>query len=134
MTTLRGFRLASASAVAVMALALETASLAQTTTLEEIVVTARKREESLLSVPVSVTAFSQSQLDRADINNPVDLSSFVPGLNFTAANSGTDGRGSNPNIAFRGVRQQLGTPSTQVGALFWDGSYMGGGPTLISFP
>ncbi|MBM3513124.1 MAG: hypothetical protein FJX59_05350 [Alphaproteobacteria bacterium] len=99
--------------------------------LEEIVVTARKREENLFDVPVSVTAMSQSQLDRADIDNPVDLSAFVPGLNFAAANAGTDGRGSNPNIAFRGIRQQLGTPSTQVGALFRDGAYMGGGAGIV---
>ncbi len=131
MITLRGFWLASASVAALVAPALDMAAVAQTTTLEEIVVTARKREENLMEIPVSVTAFSQSQLDRADIDNPVDLSSFVPGLNFAAANAGTDGRGSNPNIAFRGIRQQLGTPSTQVGALFWDGSYMGGGAGIV---
>ena len=131
MTSRRISLLAMAAIGTVAYFASETALLAQTATMEEIIVTARKREESLLDIPVSVSAFSQSQLDRADIDNPVDLSSFVPGLNFAAANSGTDGRGGNPNIAFRGIRQQLGTPSTQVGALFWDGSYMGGGAGIV---
>lgn len=125
-------RLITATSVIALSIGLEMpAVLAQSLALEEIVVTARKREENLFEVPVSVSAFSSAQLDRADIDNPVDLSAFVPGLDFQAANSGTDGRGSNPNISFRGIRQQLGTPSTQVGALFWDGSYMGGGAGIV---
>lgn len=124
----RSIWLATASVAVLAPLA---AQAQQSTALEEIVVTARKREESLLDIPVAVTAFDQRQLDTADIDNPVDLADFVPGLDFDAANAGTDGRGSNPNITFRGIRQQLGTPSTQVGAIFWDGSYMGGAAAII---
>ncbi|MDX2221738.1 MAG: TonB-dependent receptor [Rhodospirillaceae bacterium] len=121
-----------ATTVSALALfALDGPTMAQSAPVDEIVVTARKREESLLEVPVSVSALSQGQLDNADIDNPIDLSDFVPGLDFDAANAGTDGRGSNPNITFRGIRQQLGTPSTQVGAIFWDGSYMGGGGAIV---
>lgn len=98
---------------------------AQNTALEEIVVTARKRDESIFEIPVSVSAMSQAQLDRAGISNPEELSNFVPGLDFQASTS-TGGR-QNPSIRFRGMVQQTITPSTQVGALFWDGSYVGGG-------
>lgn len=130
--SVRRHGLATVSSVIALSAAIEFPSaLAQSLALEEIVVTARKREENLFEVPVSVSAFSKAQLDRADIDNPVDLSAFVPGMDFQAANSGTDGRGSNPNITFRGIRQQLGTPSTQVGAIFWDGSYMGGGAGIV---
>lgn len=104
-------------------------SLAQDVALEEIVVTARKRDESILEIPVSVSALTQDMLDRAGIDNPQDLGDFVSGLDFraTAAASGRV----NPDIRFRGMIQQIITPATQVGALFWDGSYIGGGGGFI---
>ena len=98
---------------------------AQDMALEEIVVTARKRDESLLKIPVSVSAKSQAQLERAGIDNPEELSFFVPGLDFQGSTA--SGGRQNPSISFRGMIQQTITPSTQTGALFWDGSYVGGG-------
>jgi iron complex outermembrane recepter protein len=83
--------------------------------LEEIVVTARKRDEKLFDIPVAVSAFSKDALEKAGINSPTQLSDFVSGLDFIAFDS--QGR-NNPNIRIR---------STQVGALFWDGAYVGGG-------
>lgn len=97
----------------------------------ELVVTARKRDERLLDVPVAVSALGQDLLERADITSPSELSNFVPGLDFQNASAGTDGGGSNPNITFRGVRQQLSSASNQVGAIFWDGSYMGAGAGIL---
>ncbi len=108
--------------------AMPTISWAQEMALEEIVVTARKRDESLLEIPLSVSALTQDMLDRAGIDNPQDLSDIVPGLDFRAVDFG--GR-NNPDIRFRGMIQQIITPSTQVGALFWDGSYIGGGGGFI---
>ena len=99
--------------------------------LEEIIVTARKRDEGIFEIPVSVSAMTGGQLKRAGINNPEELSDFVPGLDFQASGS-SDGRG-NPSIRFRGMVQQTITPSTQIGALFWDGSYVGGGGGFLPF-
>jgi outer membrane receptor protein involved in Fe transport len=65
--------------------------------LEEIIVTARKREESLLSVPQEIQAISQQDLEKANLNTVEDLSRFVPSLTYTSI---TPGRGS---IYFRGV-------------------------------
>lgn len=42
--------------------------------LEEIVVTARKREESLQDVPLSITAFSEKQIEEAGFVGLQDLS------------------------------------------------------------
>ncbi|MCB1623841.1 MAG: TonB-dependent receptor [Pseudomonadales bacterium] len=98
---------------------------AQDIELQEIVVTARKRDESLLKIPVSVSAKSQAQLQRAGIDSPEELSFFVPGLDFQGSTA--SGGRQNPSISFRGMIQQTITPSTQTGALFWDGSYVGGG-------
>jgi iron complex outermembrane receptor protein len=122
---MRNKSLMVASLMASVALPPAGGALAQSMALEEIVVTARKRDESIYEIPVSVSALSQDQLDRAGIDNPEELSDFVAGLDFQGSTA-TGGR-FNPSIRFRGMNQQIITPSTQVGALFWDGSYIGGG-------
>lgn len=48
--------------------------------IEEIIVTARKREESLQSVPISVTAMNTESLREKSIENPYDLTLHVPGM------------------------------------------------------
>lgn len=50
---------------------------------EEIVVTAEKREESLQSVPISITAMSGDTLIKTGITNVEDLQFFVPGVSVT---------------------------------------------------
>ncbi|WP_230293619.1 TonB-dependent receptor [Croceicoccus sp. Ery5] len=98
----------------------------------DIIVTARAREEKLIDIPVAVSAFSQESLQQADIANPVELSNYVPGLDFQQAAAGTDSPGSNPNITFRGIRQQLSSASNQVGAIFYDGSFLGAGAGILT--
>src|SRR3546814_9636908 len=51
--------------------------------LEEVIVTARKREEPLQDVPVSVSAFNADQLDARGIQDVRDLTTAVPGLTVT---------------------------------------------------
>ncbi|MGJ8669973.1 MAG: TonB-dependent receptor [Oceanococcus sp.] len=51
--------------------------------LEEIIVTAQKREESLQDVPISVQAFSGEKLDAMGITDQTDLQKITPGLNVT---------------------------------------------------
>ena len=46
----------------------------QEATLEEIVVTAQKRSESLQDVPISIQAFSSDEIERLNISNTIDLS------------------------------------------------------------
>jgi outer membrane receptor protein involved in Fe transport len=65
--------------------------------LEEITVTARKREESLLDIPQEIQAIGQREIERANLNSLDDFSRFVPSLSY---NSTAPGRGA---IYFRGV-------------------------------
>ena len=69
--------------------------------LEEIVVTARKREERLQDVPASVSAFSEGTLERIGAADSTGLQGIVPNLNIV------QGRGSSnaTNIYIRGVGQ-----------------------------
>lgn len=87
--------------------------------IEDIVVTARKREERLIDVPVSVAAFSGAHLEQNGIENVEDLYGSVPSLYFTSnvLSPGSDFQ----FLVIRGVgaNSQL-EPST---ATFIDGVY-----------
>ena len=49
-------------------------------TLEEIVVTAQKRSESLQEVPISIAVFSEDDIERLNISNTIDLVKNIPGM------------------------------------------------------
>jgi len=66
--------------------------------LEEVVVTAQKREESLQRVPVSVTAMTSTQLGALKLDTPSSITSEVPNLQV----NGIVGEGS-PLFSLRGV-------------------------------
>ena len=78
------------SAFAAMALVAPVAALAQAaagsaaaheaSALEEVVVTARRRDESLANVPIAITAISPEQLAERSIRTDSDLQLTVPGL------------------------------------------------------
>lgn len=56
---------------------------------EEVIVTARKREESLLKVPLSMTALSSQELEARRISGLADLATATPGLYFESFNAGS---------------------------------------------
>ncbi len=60
-----------------------------TTALDQVTVTARKREESLQDVPIAVTAFTAEALDRLDVEDIGDLGAFTPNLTIYAARGST---------------------------------------------
>lgn len=84
--------------------------------LDEIVVTATRREERLQDVPISVTAFSQEKLDSEGLKNIDDLSRLSPGLTFQRNGFSSSGNyndeGSDINI--RGIDSTAGTSTTGV--------------------
>lgn len=77
--------------------------LAETLALEEVVVTARKREESLQEVPVAVTAFNTEAMESLGIRNMRDVEGLVPGLHLGGGGNGVKGDG---NAYIRGVGQR----------------------------
>jgi outer membrane receptor protein involved in Fe transport len=88
---------AVAQAVSAILAGTYTPTLLAQSGLEEIIVTARKREESLLSVPQEIQAIGQQEIEKANLSTVEDLARFVPSLTY---NSITPGRGA---IYFRGV-------------------------------
>ena len=75
------------SAVFVAAYLHPTAKLHAQATIEEVVVTAQKREESLSDVPISITALTPETLDNDNIQSLADMSAMAPGL-VVARNEG----------------------------------------------
>jgi len=67
--------------------------------LEEIIVTAQKREQSLQDVGVAVTAFTGDQIRQLGFTNTTDVVSMTPGLNYTVPNA----ESSQINFFLRGV-------------------------------
>jgi iron complex outermembrane recepter protein len=74
--------------------------------LEEVIVTARKREESLQGVPMAVTAISEELLREKSIEGPYDLAFHVPGL---VVRPGSASRGL-PEYFLRGQGSAAGGP------------------------
>jgi outer membrane receptor protein involved in Fe transport len=65
--------------------------------IEEIVVTARKREESLLDIAESITAISGSDIETQNIKTLDDIGFLVPNLNLSMRADGF------PNVSIRGL-------------------------------
>ena len=71
-----------------------TAVQAQSTnTIEELVVTAEKREQSLQDVPVAISAFTSKQRDLVGISTVQDLTNFTPGFVYPSSNDRASMRG-----------------------------------------
>ena len=64
---------------------------AKSTDDDEIVVTARRREERLQDVPIAVTAVSQANLDSRGLDSVTDVQQIAPNLNFTPGQGGNSG-------------------------------------------
>src|SRR5258708_13247855 len=74
--------------------------------LEEIVVTATRREESINKVPISVTAFNQDMIDQRGIKDFNDVVRFTPGVSIDT--SGTNA------ISIRGISSSGGAGTTGI--------------------
>lgn len=103
-----------------------TAALSQV--LEEIVVSARKFDERLQDVPLSISAFSSEALVARNAHDIYDLAQFTPGFSFERLNRyGVQGGVSRPVI--RGMSNVLGEGNASVfvdGILFSD--------SILAFP
>ena len=74
--------------------------------LQEVVVTATRREEELSKVPISVTALTEEAIDRRGIKDINDIVRFTPGV--TIDNSGTNA------ISIRGISSSAGAGTTGI--------------------
>jgi iron complex outermembrane recepter protein len=92
----------SATPGAALAQASDSPATTSTLSLEEIVVTARKREERLLDVPVAVTAFTAEALERRGAVSLSDFLQEAPGVNLYDRGAGSY------KVSIRGISTSLG--------------------------
>jgi iron complex outermembrane receptor protein len=74
--------------------------------LEEIVVTATRREESISRVPISITAISQDAIDQKGIKDFSDIVRFTPGVAFDSSQTN--------QISIRGISSSGGSGTTGI--------------------
>ena len=95
-----------------------------TATLEEVTVTAQRREERLQDTPIAVTAFTSAAIDRLGVSNVQQLAEFVPNVrfDFTAPISGASNAA---GVFIRGIGQSDFALTTEAGVgTYVDGVYM----------
>lgn len=118
-----------AGLMATPALAADAAAAASTNDsaqIEEVVVTATRREEKLSKVAVAVTALTGEQVKAERVTNFVDIPAMVPGATFVS----TKGQ-STANLQIRGQTTTNDSPHLEIPiAIFSDEIYYG---TLASF-
>jgi iron complex outermembrane receptor protein len=82
--------------------------------LQEVVVTATRREEQLGRVPMSVSALTQDQMDAEGVKRVDDIALLTPGLTFTHGAGGDGASGQLTQIAIRGIQSSVGAGTTGI--------------------
>lgn len=98
--------------------------LAESAGIDEIVVSVRKKEENLQSVPISITGFTGDALDKLSVETISGVANFTPNLQFdsTAAISGSSIAST---VFIRGIGQTDFTLNSDPGvAIYIDGVYV----------
>lgn len=75
----------------------------------DIIVTARKRSESVQSVPIAINVLSGATIDRKGIDGPADVANLTPGLTFDVGLVPSDTR-----ISIRGLQATRGRPNVAI--------------------
>jgi len=116
------------ASVAVLAASAATAAIAAAApgagaVLDEVVVTAQKREQSLKDVPAAVTAISQDTLLARGATTISDISTYVPGLNVGSGTGGT-------TLVIRGIN--TGADAAAASGVTIDGAPIGSSSSFVS--
>ena len=118
------FRLAAIFVLAAGVIVAPRPALTQEAMLEEIIVTARKREESVQDIPIAVSAFTANDIRELGIRSVNEIALYTPGFSFQSG----FGRSSNQDRpAMRGQTTIInGIANVKAVSTFVDGIYVGG--------
>lgn len=119
---------ASVSAMALTGLLAADAAYAQDN--DEIIVTARKTEQSLQDVPLAITALGNAEIKNAGFENIIEVSKAAPGL-FIESINGTNAR-VDTSPRFRGITFDSNSPLQRTASIFVDGILVTGEVTGIA--
>jgi len=95
--------------------------------LEELIVTAQRRAESILETPVTVTAIGAEVLEQQNVQDLTDLAALTPGLQI-------EPDGSRTSLRLRGIATTDGSPASEnVAALHVDNVYLSHRTSLAGY-
>lgn len=95
----------------------------QSDSIEEIIVTAMRREEGVYDVPAALSVFESGVIEEQGLEDLVDIGKFVPNLNITTFSAGHTSS-ANPFIRGIGLQDHLITTDPGV-SVYLDGVYLG---------
>ncbi len=92
-------------------------------TIEEVIVSVRKRSEPVQETPIAITALSAEQLEQRNLTNLMEVGTYIPNVTMNTSPSASGG-GNNSQIYIRGIGQTdfLFTTDPGVG-VYVDGVY-----------
>ena len=106
---MKALLVAGASALALAGVASSAFAAEDVATIEELVVTAQKKAESIQDVPIAVSAFSQDALQKSRIDGGPNLVLAIPNVNFSKGNF------TGYNFQIRGIGSKLVAGSGDAG-------------------
>lgn len=119
--------LATAITTVLAASSLAVAARAQDGVIEEVIVTATKRSEDIMDVPIAITAMSGEYLREVNLDDVKDLVAFTPGITGNTKDSFLDG------ISIRGIRTiDFGNGGDPSAAVYKNGFYQGRNGSAVS--
>lgn len=96
------------------------ASVFSQSVLEEVVVTAQKREQNIQDVPIAITAFTGTQMEALGVTQSFDIAAFSPGVHISGNLAGQ-----NTQFTIRGVTQNDFTDIIEApNAVYLDDGYI----------
>ncbi len=128
MSNTNHYRSLLAAGASALALASIAAPAFAQTTIEELVVTAEKREQSLQDVPVAISAFTSKQRDLVGINTVQDLTNFTPGFVYSSENDRASMRGVG---RLSNIHSVDGAIAIYIDGLFSTSTVFAGAPPLM---
>ena len=87
--------------------------------LEEVVVTAQKREATLSDTPIAITALTSDQLQALGIYSQQDIANFTPSMSYQETAGGGEGN----RIYLRGIGRETSTTGTEPGVGVYDNGF-----------
>ena len=120
------FRINAIAAGMALVPALAISGTAGAQMLEEVIVTAQKRSQSLMDVPISVNVVGAEQISNAGITNLNDLSDYVPNLSMNQTGLGT-------NVTIRGISSGINPAFEQSVGMYVDDVFYGRPQLMESF-
>ncbi len=99
-------------------------------TLEEIIVTAQKRETALSDTPIAITALSANMIKELGIYSAQDVANFTPSMSYQETAGGGEGN----RIYLRGIGRETSSTGTEPGVGVYNNGFYSSEAAALSLP